>query len=98
MNAKISAGDKLIAISEDDDTIVLNAGDVNIDDSLITDSADVETQKEKILLFNWNKLGANIVRELDNYLAKGSLIKVAEDSTYIRTEVDDLKKEMKNSE
>lgn len=98
METVISDGDKVIAISEDDDTIVMNANKCEINDNIIINENEETGKPEKILLFNWNKLGANIVRELDNYLAKGSLIKVAEDSTYIRTEVDDLKKEIKNSE
>lgn len=81
MDTKIQAGDKVIAISEDDDTIRLSGrtGDwtdlvrrLEIDEAAIHGAAVSERRPERTLLLGWNERGATIIRELDQYVAEGS--------------------------
>ncbi|HEY0427547.1 MAG TPA: TrkA C-terminal domain-containing protein [Pyrinomonadaceae bacterium] len=76
----IQAGDKIIAIAEDDDKVVFSGFEhVSIDESAIRQmSEDASTQK-RILILGWNKRGETIMRELDNYVADGSFLKIVAD-------------------
>lgn len=98
MDYVIKAKDQIIAISEDDDTIVLNGKkDVNI--NLISSNIDVnhDIKIAHSLILGWNINGAKIIRELDNYVANGSLITiVAElDDSEIKL-INDLKTNLSN--
>lgn len=83
MDTRIAAGDKVIAISEDDDTIRL-AGllSIPVEENLIVNTA-VERQSapEKCLILGWNRCATTIIRELDNYVAKGSKVLVMADTS-----------------
>ncbi len=74
----LRADDKLFALSADDDTIKLSGLEtVPIDQSLIRSAG--RTRKpvpEKCLILGWNRSGAEIICELDNYVAKGSQVTV----------------------
>lgn len=67
----VNDGDSVIAISEDDDTIVL-------DDTLAEHPASAERvlheppATEHLLVLGWNQLGSQILGNLDPYLAPGS--------------------------
>lgn len=84
MDTLILPGDKLICISEDDDTIRLSKDTrVTLREDLIhPDIQPVVAKSEKILLLGWNRCGGVIVRELDKYVAENSLIHVVADGTY----------------
>jgi voltage-gated potassium channel Kch len=87
METVIKAGDKIIAIAEDDDKVIYSGfSRVSIDESAIrVPSADVP-QPKRILILGWNKRGATIVRELDNYVAEGSLLKIVADTALVEIE------------
>jgi voltage-gated potassium channel Kch len=81
MDTRIAAGDKVIAISEDDDTVKLSdkIGDftdlerrLEIDAAAIHDARVSAKRPERTLLLGWNERGATIVNELDRYVAPGS--------------------------
>lgn len=79
----IESDDKLIAVSEDDDTIIMSGiTDFNIDASSIMEIPKlVEAEPESTLIIGWNRRASLIVNELDNYVAPGSKITIlAEDS------------------
>ena len=78
MDTRIQSGDQIFAIAEDDDKIELsNASRITIDESLIQQSGKVSKPKpERGLILGWNRSGATIIRELDNYVAKGSELTV----------------------
>ncbi len=79
MDTVFAAGDQVIAVSEDDDTVVFGAfqqvapiahdrtGQVVIDD-------------EHILIVGWNALGDKILRELDQFVAPGSKAHILTDA------------------
>jgi len=80
MDRLIQAGDRLIIISEDDDTMVLNQGQVSIDPVAIqlTDSgADVA---ENTLILGCNNRLDTILELLDQYVAPGSTATIIAES------------------
>jgi voltage-gated potassium channel Kch len=89
MDTRIEKDDQIIALSEDDDTILLSmyATSLSKDANIIPINEKVihsnqqphELQPEKCLILGWNRSGAIIVRELDNYVPKGSKLTIAAD-------------------
>jgi voltage-gated potassium channel Kch len=80
MDTMIQGGDKIIAIAEDDDKVVFSGfSRVTVDESAIRETFDEAPHPERILILGWNKRGATIVRELDNYVADGSFLKIVAD-------------------
>jgi ion channel POLLUX/CASTOR len=91
MDTIIEAGDRLFALTADDDTLVV-AGqtDARVDESAICASNFVSTPKpEKCLILGWNRTAAIILREINNYVPKGSRSLVVADPT-ISSEVADV--------
>ena len=77
METRIESSDQIIAISKDDDTIHLSGlSTYNINEAAICDRPATLPEPERILLLGWNHQAANVVRELDNYVAPGSELKV----------------------
>jgi K+/H+ antiporter YhaU regulatory subunit KhtT len=77
MDTLLQDGDKIIAISEDDDTVILSGKTtVETDEKLIKTGHRSTAMPERTLILGWNEGGLTIVRELDNYVASGSMIKV----------------------
>lgn len=77
MATRIEVGDKIIAVSEDDDTIVLNKAAVPAPDRrAIVLGTKSEPRPERTLLLGWNEKAEAIVLELDNYVAPGSEVLV----------------------
>lgn len=80
LETRLSAGDQIIAISQDDDTIVLSAQNSKPDASLIRKPADGEPRQERSLMIGWNPKAPLIIKELDAYVASGSEILVVADT------------------
>jgi voltage-gated potassium channel Kch len=77
MDTRINAGDKLIAIAEDDDKILLSGlTDVPIDAAAIRDRVVGQPEPERTLLLGWNRRAPTIINELDSYVAPGSVVTV----------------------
>ena len=93
MDTVFNAGDSVIAISEDDDTIKLS-GKTNfgIQDKLFNRSETQNAGVEKTLILGWNERGTRIIEELNNYVAGGSQVYIVADSDGIEGELVDLKK------
>ncbi len=81
MDTRIQSGDQVFVIAEDDDKIKLSGlSRIPLDESLIQVSGAVSKPKpEKVLVLGWNRSGATIIRELDNYVAKGSQVMIVSD-------------------
>ncbi len=89
MDLQIAGGDQIIALSADDDTIHLSDTSTSLGTSpnLIPVNEQVirssrKPQKphtEKCLILGWNRSGTIIVRELDRYVPKGSLLTIVAD-------------------
>ncbi len=78
MDTALHQGDRLFAISADDDTIRPSGLDrVPIDESVICAGEPVrQPAPEKCLILGWNRSGSTIICELDHYVAKGSQVTV----------------------
>jgi voltage-gated potassium channel Kch len=97
MNTLIKQGDKIIAISEDDDTVILNEKQsFQIRKEYITNKTTTPKQVEKTLFLGWNNKGGRIVRELDNYVAPGSEILILAEYDNIEDEINQLSSFLQN--
>ena len=80
MDVKFEAGDSVIAISEDDDTVKANGKkDFKIQQHLFNHCEDKPANIEKTLILGWNDKGIRIIEELDNYVVKGSEVMIVAD-------------------
>ncbi len=81
MDTLIEPGDQVFALAEDDDRMHLTSpADLPIQHQAIrTSQMPREPRPEKGLILGWNRCGATIVRELDNYVPAGSQITVVSD-------------------
>jgi Trk K+ transport system NAD-binding subunit len=76
-DTRIEASDRLIVISEDDDTIRLRATqNIAIDTSAIELSEPAAPTPERTLILGWNWRGPAIINELDHYVAPNSIVTV----------------------
>jgi ion channel POLLUX/CASTOR len=80
LDSMLQTGDAVVAISADDDTIRLAANPVAVDANVIhSKGKHFKALPEKCLILGWNRSGATIIRELDSYVARGSLVTVVTD-------------------
>jgi voltage-gated potassium channel Kch len=80
METRIAAGDKVIAISEDDDTVKLSGlQDWHINSAAIRDSQPAAVHPERTLILGWNDQACRVIAELDSYVAPGSEVTVMAD-------------------
>jgi len=96
MDTRIEPGDSIFAIAEDDDKIQLMSSRLTLEENLIQRSGNRSKPKpERGLILGWNRSGSIIIRELDNYVAKGSELLVVSDvdglESQIQREVGKLK-------
>lgn len=96
MDTRIEPGDSIFAIAEDDDKIQLSNSRLSLEENLIQRSRNSSKPKpERGLILGWNRSGSIIVRELDNYVAKGSELLVVSEinglERHIQREVGKLK-------
>jgi ion channel POLLUX/CASTOR len=89
MDTVIEAKDQIFALSADDDTIRISSqGRAPLRETAIRSSGTPLSPKpEKCLILGWNRSGTTIVRELDNYVAKGSQVTVVADIYNIEKQI-----------
>ena len=78
MDTTLAKEDKLIVISEDDDTVKLSGiQEYNINKEAIVENAErAKISQEKNLILGWNPKGRTIIYELDKYVGKGSKVHI----------------------
>ncbi len=77
MTTAIGAKDEVIVISEDDTTVHLSGEtDFAISKGMIELHDHAAPAPERTLILGWNRRGAQILSELDNYVANGSTTKI----------------------
>lgn len=97
MESRIQAGDRVIAISEDDDTLVLSSSpDLHISDSLIRNQNGRQNGPENTLILGCNRRTPLIVKELDHYVAPGSHVIIASPDAGLQTRLKSECGTMKN--
>jgi ion channel POLLUX/CASTOR len=87
MTTTVLEGDQVVAISEDDDTIILSTQTPQIQNSLIQIREPSPRKAERTLMLGWNKKGEAIIRELEQYVAEGSEIVVVCESDDMRAQL-----------
>ncbi|MEQ9426346.1 MAG: hypothetical protein RJQ09_18115 [Cyclobacteriaceae bacterium] len=77
MDTVMRKGDRVIGVTEDDDTLIVSEGiKVTVEEHRITTLDRPEREKERIIILGWNDRAKNIVMELDNYVPNGSLVHI----------------------
>lgn len=79
MEHVIEVGDKIIVISEDDDTMQMSAPEQKVIDThplRYTPSRAAAAAPMHSLMLGWNHLAPAILKELDNYVPIGSTVTV----------------------
>jgi voltage-gated potassium channel Kch len=80
MDTRLQEGDQVIAISEDDDTVVLSGlTDLGINEGAIRTAEPTEPTPEHVLILGWNWRATTIINELDHYVTPGSTVTVVAD-------------------
>jgi voltage-gated potassium channel Kch len=100
MDTSIETGDQVFAMAEDDDKLVLSASfKPSIQEAALrSDRAPRQAAPEKCLILGWNRSGATIVRELDNYVAAGSQVTVVSDLFNLDKQIRQQAGELKNQQ
>lgn len=96
MDAVIGHGDRIIAISEDDDTVNLGPWDGRIVEQAITMAPVSVPRPERALMLGWNRRAANIVRQLNAYVTPNSVLDVVADHPDAKIELDRLRDGLEN--
>jgi len=81
MDSRIQAGDKIFALSVDDDAVRLS-GLTSLpiaEEAIQKKGVARQARAEKALILGWNRCATTIVRELDNYVPKGSYLTLVTD-------------------
>lgn len=92
MDTIYTKGDRIIGITEDDDTLVPNAPlSIDLEENQVVYTEPEPQEEEKILIVGWNNRAKHIIRELDNYVPKGSHVKIV-------SKFDDAAKSMRRLE
>lgn len=90
-------GDSVIAISEDDDTVIANGRtQIEIKTDVFNHSDEGGPIEEDTLVLGWNDKGSRIVAELDNYVKQGSNVLVVAKEAEIADEIAELQAALTN--
>jgi Trk K+ transport system NAD-binding subunit len=99
MDTVLKKGDELIAVTADDDTLILSgSGAGAIDERAISGGAAAASRAEHTLILGWNSNAVRIIQELDNYAAPGSRVTVVSNSGDAETQIEGARGTMKNQD
>jgi ion channel POLLUX/CASTOR len=97
MGTPIEAGDRVIAIAEDDDALKLSGrADFGVDKDAIRNIGGEPPKPERALILGWNWRITTILNELDKYVAPGSEVVVVSDKTEGKEEINKGCRAIKN--
>lgn len=97
METVIAEGDELIAVTADDDTLLLNGSAQTVSDAIVSTKTEAAAKPENILVLGWNENAAQIIVELDHYVASGSRITVVTEFDYAPIEIRRTERALKNA-
>jgi hypothetical protein len=95
-NTRITPGIRLIAISEDDDTVVMAPQRAPIDPTAITAIPNSPPTRERTLILGWNARAAGVILQLDQYVSQGSDVLVVANHPGASTALVPLVQEVRN--
>jgi voltage-gated potassium channel Kch len=96
MDRVIAAGDRLIFVAEDDDTIKREAPDLAPRAELITIGEQARPGLERILVLGWNKRTPGLLAELDRYVTPGSELLVIAEGSNVEARVEAVGRRLQN--
>ncbi len=98
MNTVLYEDDKILAISEDDDTIILSGmEEFNIERENIAENYQKNiVHKERNLVLGWNQKGRTIIKELDNYVGSDSEVHIVSEIEIEEKNIFDLQSVLVN--
>ncbi|HEY7488635.1 MAG TPA: potassium transporter TrkA [Streptosporangiaceae bacterium] len=97
MHTRITEGDRIIAIAEDDSTMRLARTVPPIDmNAIVMTSLPESAIPERTLMLGWNARASTIITQLDNYVAPGSVLDIVADSPEPHEVLGPLASQMKN--
>lgn len=96
MEQTFARGDQAIVIAKDAESIQQARTKGTTDAKLLVSRTPSSAPAEKTLLLGWNARAAIIVRELDRYVAAGSLLTIVADAPEIDARVNAVRGELQN--
>lgn len=98
MDTKLSLDDSILAISEDDDTVILSGiNDFQISkENIVQDVERNGIGKERNLVLGWNRKGRAIIKELDNYVGPDSEVHIVSEIEVEEKKIFDLQSVLVN--
>jgi voltage-gated potassium channel Kch len=91
LDTVIAKGDRIIAISEDDDTVVLADDATVIDHEAISAASPRAPRSERFLLLGWNGRAGNIVTQLNAYVTPDTFLDIVADEADAKGELDEIR-------
>lgn len=91
MDRRFAAGDEVIVIAADAAAVKLGKHSPSIDASLLVEKPTSVATPERTLLLGWSSRAPIIIRELDHYVAPGSVMTVVADSPRIAEDIEALR-------
>jgi hypothetical protein len=80
----------VIAVSEDDDTIVVSGkstSELRIDSNAIAKAVTRQPKPEHTLILGWNQRGTLMINQLDSYVAPGSTVMIVAESGDVESSI-----------
>ena len=97
MDYVLMPGDEVIAITEDDESLIPSTTkDFLINEAAIQHSNNSESSPEKILMLGWNTRGGLLLRELNDYVAKNSIVDIISSFPIDESIISNYKNDFKN--
>ncbi|HEU4888384.1 MAG TPA: potassium transporter TrkA [Thermoanaerobaculia bacterium] len=91
MDRRFASGDAAIVIAADMAAVRLGNHSPSMDASLLVEKPTSVATPERTLLLGWSARAPIIIRELDNYVAPGSVLTVVADSPRIAEDIEALR-------
>lgn len=85
-NQKIAAGTRIIAIAEDDDRVIFTGLRGNFDSIKPKRKTATAAKPEHLLFIGWSSMGRAVVRELAEFLPKGSTVHIVAEARHVASE------------
>jgi ion channel POLLUX/CASTOR len=99
LDTVIAAGDQVMAISEDDDTVrPAGLSSVPLQVAALTSAQPHIQNPERTLILGWNWRASMIIRQLDAYVAPQSRVTVAAQHETVESEIESLRHDLINQE
>ncbi|MBC9716791.1 hypothetical protein H9Y04_30085 [Streptomyces sp. TRM66268-LWL] len=92
----IAEGDQIIAISRDDNTVIVSTDPYEIDEAAIVAPRPREERPESMLVLGWNRRAATIITQLDTYVAPGSRLHVVARGDEAKITVEAVREQLRN--